>query len=264
MELVALKDIPSCVSLIREGDTFHELNPVQGQEWIDTGYAALPTPKLPTGSDILSWPGITVVALASGPSLSVEQCDAVRVWRDAQPDQRRVAVINTTFRRAPWADLLYACDGAWWNVYHEEVAATFSGAKWTQDGEAAKKYGLKFIKSKRDKGLSTQVGVINQGESSGYQLLGLLQQAGAPRVYLLGYDNKGDHWHGKHPSPLTKTNPFTNWAANYEVFAEDCKLVSFEVVNLTPKTALRAFPTQNWREVFVTVVTAVAEEQAMP
>lgn len=247
MLLEALQDIPSSVSAIVKGQTFREPDPERAEDYIRCGYARIPVPKS-NGSDVLSWPGCTVAILASGPSLSVKQCDAVRVWRE-QP-MRRVIAINTTFRRSPWADVIYACDGEWWKVYHEEVAITVTGEKWTQDAGAAKAYGLKLVKSVRGKGLSTVPGVIHQGESSGYQAIGLCWQANAASVLLLGFDNHGDHWHGNHPSPLSKVNPFAQWAKNYAQMAVDCKAAGMDVINCTPKTQLRAFPVKPWQDVF--------------
>lgn len=249
MLLEALQDVPSSVSAIRKGDVFREPDPDRAQDYIASGVARVPPLKVGNGSDVLSWPGASVVILASGPSLSVEQCDAVRAWRGDDP-LRKVMTINTTFRRAPWADLLYACDGEWWKVYQEEVTITFTGERWTQDVDAAKNFGLKLMKSRRDKGLSTEPGMINQGESSGYQAIGLCWQAKASTVYLLGYDNHGDHWHGKHPSPLNKANPYPTWARNYAPMAGQCKAAGLEVINCTPKSQLKAFPMRDWQEVF--------------
>lgn len=249
MLLEALQDVPSSVSAIRKGDVFREPDPDRARDYIKSGLARAPLIKAGNGSDVLSWPGATVVILASGPSLSVEQCDAVKVWRDIDAS-RHVITVNTSFRRAPWADVVYACDGEWWNLYHEEVEISATGERWTQDVDAAAKYGLKLMKSARGKGLSLAPGLINQGESSGYQSIGLCWQAKAAKVYLLGFDNHGDHWHGKHPSPLNKINPYARWAGNYDQMAKDCKAAGLEVINCTPKSALRTFPAMDWREVF--------------
>ena len=38
-----------------------------------------------------------------------------------------VVVTNTTFRAAPWADVLYAMDRVWWRQYLEEARQSFTG-----------------------------------------------------------------------------------------------------------------------------------------
>src|SRR5690606_36428084 len=90
----------------------------------------------------------TVVCIASGPSLTADDVETVRRWRqEAQgehagagqdasaggPDREwaggpvGVVVTNTTFRAAPWADVLYAMDRAWWLRYLDEVRKAFTG-----------------------------------------------------------------------------------------------------------------------------------------
>lgn len=208
---------------------------------------------------MLAWNGATVAIMASGASLSVEQCECVRAWRDERPEKRRAIAINTTFRRAPWADVLYACDWAWWQVYHDEVQKTFAGELWTQDDFAAKEYGLHFIRSENARGLSRTPDVIHQGANSGYQAIGLAHQAGAKRIVLLGYDMRGGHWHGDHPARLNRTQNFNNWLANFVDLAADLANAGVTVVNASTssETVLRCFP-------LVELDEALREEEPCP
>jgi len=253
MLLKALKDLPTAVNTIRQGDLFHELNDEKAQEWIATGYAEKylypPNEPKPVKAD-LAWEGATVVILASGESLTAEQVEMVRLW---QTDPFcRVIAINTTFRLAPWADLLYACDGKWWDCvdpntkikYAEEAAQHFSkDAMWTQDKRAAEVYGLRYVKSERKPGLSRVKGVIHQGANSGFQAINLAFLAGARRFILLGFDCKGNHWHGSHPSPINTGMPHSTWKKEFITLAADLEKEGVEVVNCSPGTALRAFKT---------------------
>jgi hypothetical protein len=69
-----------------------------------------------------------VVCIASGPSLTAE--DVERVRAAGHP----VIVTNTTFRLAPWADVLFGMDSKWWKEYHKEVDSVFTGRKhWHAD-----------------------------------------------------------------------------------------------------------------------------------
>ena len=54
------------------------------------------------------------VCIASGPSLTPEDVQAVKEWRDA--GKGKVIVVNTTFRAAPWADAMFAMDAKWWPI----------------------------------------------------------------------------------------------------------------------------------------------------
>jgi hypothetical protein len=269
-KLIALQDIPSTTT-IRKGDVFFEANELQAEEWIRSGMAKEPltngvqfadtpksTPIIPAlnsrGWDQLFWDGATVVIIASGPSLTAEQCQLVWEWRRSSPssESRRVIAINTSFRLAPWADLLYACDGAWWDAkdtpgddltYREEALRNFSIDRlWTQDGPTAQKYGLRHIRSARARGLSTLPGLVHQGSSSGYQAMNLAYLAGAAKLILLGFDCKGDHWHGNHPAPLNSRLPHKQWIDAMGVLARDLESERVVVFNASPDTALTCFP----------------------
>src|SRR5690606_12343680 len=67
-----------------------------------------------------------VVCIASGPSLAADDVEKVKAWRQAK-EGRGVIVTNTTFMLAPWADVLYAMDRAWWSKYHVEARQNFKG-----------------------------------------------------------------------------------------------------------------------------------------
>lgn len=253
--LRAVKAIPNAVAQIHAGTTFYEPDPEKESYWIKEGFAeAVQDSRTVLRPDVnargwngLMWDSATVCILASGPSLTEEQCAAVANWRDG-PGRRRVIAINTTFQRAPWADVLYACDGRWWDMYFAEVKEKFLSLSglWTQDVAAEKKYGIHLIRSERLPGLGKKPGIINQGASSGYQALNLAWQAGATKVILLGYDarevNKQAHWHGDHPPEIKSGSPYAQWIKNFVQLAEDLKQSGCKVINATPGSAISAFP----------------------
>jgi len=192
------------------------------------------------------WADAAVAILASGPSLTSEAVEAVRAWAcEIQPQRRKVIVINSTFKVAPWADVLYGADRTWWDYYAEEAAQEFHGERWTQSPDAARKHGLRHIQCERRIGLSSIAGVINDGGNSGYQAIGLAADFGAREITLLGYDmqrtgNKGHHF-GEHPSPLRQSSPFKTWLGSFKKLAEDLSARGIRVVNATPTTALQCF-----------------------
>lgn len=250
IRLVALRPIPGPIS-IPAGATFIELDDDRAAEYVATGHAQFIAPPEPRGWNGLDWEGATVVILASGPSLTVEQCEAVRHWQEGTIAGRYVIAINTTFRRAPFADMVYACDGEWWRAmenglrYIDEVTATFDKSRlWTQDRKAADDFGLRYIESARLPGLSRDPRRIHQGNNSGYQCINIAYHAGARRIILLGFDCKPGHWHKPHPSPLSNSAPVERWKREFRALAADLAQTSVEVVNCTPGTALKAFKTE--------------------
>lgn len=199
----------------------------------------------------LEWPGATVVIMAGGQSLTADQCADVLRWRAVDPaGSRRAIVINNTFLLAPWADVLYACDGAWWRVHAKSVDAVFNGERWTQDIEATRDFGIKRIESQRAPGLGRRPGVIHQGGNGGYQAINLAFQAGARKIVLLGYDMHGTHWHGEHGNGLPNTQAwlYAQWVKNFDVLAADLAVDGVQVVNATPGSRLQCFRHEPLRE----------------
>jgi hypothetical protein len=152
---------------------------------------------------------------------------------------------------APWADLLYACDGDWWDEYIGEARRTFSGELWTFDSVAAERHGLRVAKGLDERGLGRDI--IHTGNNSGYQAINLVYLRGAARIILLGYDMKRGptgklHWHGDHPRGLNRGCAFSTWLKRFPALAEDLKSEGVSVINATRDTALECFPKMRLEE----------------
>lgn len=173
------------------------------------------------------------VCIASGPSLTKEDVERARKYK--------TIVVNTSFRMAPWADVLFAGDFGWWNFYHNEVKRDFQGECWTGNCHSANVFGLRHIKQKHGHSLSTKRGVIHSGGNSGYSAIELAYQFGAKRIILLGYDmqrtNGMSHWHGDHQR-LANGNAFPRWVKRIEQVASELEALGVEVLNATRETAL--------------------------
>jgi hypothetical protein len=186
----------------------------------------------------------TIVIVATGPSAGAVQLELTRGWP--------VLAVNDGWRIVPWAQALYACDGAWWEYHEEEVRCHFQGQSWTQDRQAAEKYGLHYICSKVGPGLSQQHGLIHQGCNSGYQAINLAWQLGAGRFVLVGFDftlHKGKrHFFGDHPGALNKASPYEQWKPLLQQLADDLAGAGCEVINCSPHTALTCFPVGDLEE----------------
>jgi hypothetical protein len=191
------------------------------------------------------WPESTVAIVAGGPSVNDEQIQTVKRWREASQNAR-VIVINTTFKRAPWADLLYACDTPWWDTYIAQVRDTFHGALWTQNIASKQFDGVRTVGSLNAPGLSRRPGVIHQGGNSGYQAINLAWLAGARRMRLLGFDMRNvdgrTHHHGDHPGVLHRPMVYDRWLPQFDALAADLRCEGVEVLNCTPGSALKVFP----------------------
>lgn len=156
--------------------------------------------------------------------------------------------INNTHQLVP-ADVVYACDGKWWDRYQADVTAP---ARWTQDEGAAKRYGINYIKGEPKQGLSLTPGTIHLGSNGGYQGINLAYHLGATRVALLGYDMQytggQSHWHGDHPAGMNNPVGVDSWIPNFNRLARDCDRAGLAVVNLSRTTALECFKKENFDE----------------
>jgi hypothetical protein len=186
-----------------------------------------------------------IVCVASGPSLTVEDCAAVL---DAQIAGRcRVLVVNRTWERLPSADAMYAADGSFWRKYYPAIQRSFRGELWTCDKMAPKDYSINYVEINRtSRGLCLAERCINSGRNGGYQAINLAFHFGARQIILLGYDMQRTggqkHWHEDYDDiQLTNGEP-SRWVNYFPQLAADLERAGVEVVNCTRQTALDCFP----------------------
>lgn len=193
------------------------------------------------------WKGQTVVILASGPSLTPQQCEIAQKWHVSGGG--KAIVINTTWESAPWADALYGC-AVWWKYNIDKVRKGFAGQLWTEGEAPAKQYGLNRIESRNGVGLSNDPGFVFRGGgnkgagNSGYQAINLAYHWGVKRIVLLGFDmHKSEDGRKNHhrPHPLSIDSPYQHWVPNFTPLAADLRAAGIEVLNATPGSSLRCF-----------------------
>jgi hypothetical protein len=172
----------------------------------------------------LMWEGQTIAILASGESMSAEVAEQIR-----QADIPTI-VINTTFRLAPWASMLYGADKDWWLHSDNKDALSFAGMK-VSCSEVAR--GVLHIRYSGSDGLDPDRSFIRTGINSGYQALHIAVHAGASKVLLFGFDMQGRHWHKDHPRPLRDTAPgtFVKWVQAFTNVAPILRERGVDVVN---------------------------------
>jgi hypothetical protein len=246
MMLRALVKVEDTVGTIDEGQEF-QADDAYAARLVESQLAVLKGTRV--NWDLLSWPHSKVVIIASGPSLTKEDCSLVQQWRNGK--DRRVIVINSSYRLAPWADVLFGSDHRWWNEYYKRVAQEFAGQLWTQQ-QGWKPYDmancplLRVVQSEAKPGLNQRAGFINQGKNSGYMAIGLAYQAGADEIILLGFDMREEggrkHWHGDHPQGLNSFTDFRVWIREFDQLSKGLKEVGVRVFNATRHSDLKAFP----------------------
>lgn len=166
------------------------------------------------------WQGQTVACIASGPSLTVGDCRLI-----GENNIRTIAV-NRSWELAPFADIIYGGDNAFWTNYGKHI--NIPAERWTCSRTAADRFKIRF---------HDRYGGFN----SGLRAIELALELGATKVILLGYDcttKYGTHWHGDHV--LTKNPNATKcdvWRKQFKRLA----LTKAPIINCSRVTILDCF-----------------------
>lgn len=187
------------------------------------------------------WTGRIVVLIATGPSLTAEQIEYVKKKR--KRGKCRVIAINeagvSTYKplAAPWADMLYAADRAWWQHYKPE----FYGYRVSGEPvEGVNTIPLKMLE--REEPMSRDPSTVVSCGHSGFQALGLALALGATKIIMLGYDCGGPkrNAHDNRPEAFKRRVNMQAWAECYDRVPREFPDVEF--ANCAPYSAIRAFP----------------------
>lgn len=194
------------------------------------------------------WSGQTAVLVASGPSAKDAPLDLAR-------GKARFIAVNDSWKLAPWADALYACDAAWWR--HNEGCPEFRGLKMCIDRAAARgnEWGVRILDcfKKSDLLYPDRGSPIGWGGNSGFGALNIAVQAGAKKICLVGVDmtvSYGEHWHGRHPAGLHNPNPYNvfRWRRAFEGAVRVLEQAGVTVINCSPISALQKYPKMTLQE----------------
>jgi hypothetical protein len=174
------------------------------------------------------WSGRTVVCIASGPSLTEEDCETVR------KSGHTTIVTNTTFRLAPWADVLFGFDSRWWRSHPE--ALEFAGRK-ISASRIAGNLGIETVFCSN---------WFRAFGNSGACAISLAVAGGAAKIVLLGFDcsiapDGKRHWHGDHPKELSNCQSLSAWPKRFAMAAAEAKKAGVPVLNASRRTALTCF-----------------------
>lgn len=167
----------------------------------------------------------TVVCIASGPSLTLDDCTLVA--ETGLP----VIAVNNSFQLLPSCNVVFASDLSWWNEYGELVPHC---ARWTTCQIAAQRHQLQLFKSR----------FLMQSYNSGQLAIELAISQGAQRILLLGYDcsiRAGTHWHGNHENIRNPTSQSVQrWRDEFLRLRQWA--AGIEIINCSRRTELKIFP----------------------
>lgn len=151
------------------------------------------------------------------------------------------------YQLAPWADLLYACDHAWWAQYRP----AFGGLMVTQDARVSDLCDdvQRVPCNAEAPGMSFDPYRIHGGQNGGFQALNLAVLLGAGRVILSGFDmgaapDGRRHAYPDHPAGMNNPDAgnFAGWRTAFAAAAPGLRRAGIEVINASARTALDCFP----------------------
>jgi hypothetical protein len=187
------------------------------------------------------WRGECVAILAAGPSAKQQPIELLR-------DRIHVVAINESYKLAPWSEILYSCDFAWWQA-HKGVK-DFAGLRLSHDLRACREYGLHRVMIEQvgsNDVLLDQPTYVGAGGNSGFQAFNLALQFGVTGVMLIGVDcslDHGMHWHGIHRMPMS--NPMEinvkRWRQAFDGVAARVRALGIDVVNCSEISKLTEYP----------------------
>ncbi|WP_354398298.1 hypothetical protein [Variovorax sp. OAS795] len=146
-----------------------------------------------------------------------------------------VAVVNDTYRLAPWAEMLYGADADWWR--NNRDARQLAGIKVCSD-DSLLWPEVMTLRHTGKVGFDPDPHCIRSGGNSGYQAVHVAAQAGAARILLCGFDMGGAHWHD---APAPAAHLFATWIERFQTLA-DALRGQVEILNCTPGSAMKCFP----------------------
>lgn len=194
------------------------------------------------------WKGETVVVVAGGPSAGGKDYEAYR-------GRAKFFVVNNAWQLVPWADVLIAADGGWWN--RNKGLPKFKGLKITLDFNISRDFDVKLVKLLRtSNGITVDhPGMVGMGRNSGFYAINLAVQFGARKIVLAGFDmnlKKGLHWHGPHPKGMNNPRPDTvaKWCKILDGEAKTLRKMGVEVINICASSSLQNFPKMSLEEAF--------------
>lgn len=195
----------------------------------------------------------TCWVLASGPSLKGQDLSFLR--------NRWVITVNRTHELVREAQRLevWWTDFRFWEQHHAALTQRYHYAPFKTRFHAGLDHAgrhdqypqwVRRWALSKARGLTT-AGPLSHGNNGGYTAISLAWRLGARRIFLLGYDMKlgpgGEgHWHEDHPNgPMRERTLREKMAPYFNDLARDLRRQECEVTNLTPGSALYAFPHGN-------------------
>jgi len=190
------------------------------------------------------WSGETAFILGGGPSLNDVNFDLIK--------EKRVIGVNNAYLLGSWVDICWFGDSRWWG-WHKEKLSEFPGLIVSCATSLVKNnYNfLKIVARGKPRGIEQKPNCVSWNRNSGISAINFAYHLGVKRVVLLGFDmrriDNKTNWHDQHPCP--DKNPYEMFLRVISSVQLDAQRLKLEIINATPGSAIKVFPTMRLEEV---------------
>lgn len=187
------------------------------------------------------WKGEDAFIVAGGTSVTQEMVDSIK--------GRHTIVVNSSYVRALWADILFFGDERWWTrevALSESKIGAFKGiiATTSKAAKGARLHRLKRIKP--PPGISNQPGAVVMERTSLQAAMNIAYHRQASRIILLGADNRdGDNGRIHHHAEYPWARHHKTWdvkAEQLQLAADPLERAGITVINCSKDSALDWWP----------------------
>jgi len=163
---------------------------------------------------------------------------------------KHVIGINAAYLIGTWMDMVFFGDSGFFTDNKDQLFK-FPHLKVSSNSSTRKYAWVKTLKRDAKKhGISEDSSRVCWNDNSGSAAISIAVNAGAKRVFLLGFDMKLDEKNVQHWHKLYKKNqmqkvphpPFNKHLAGFPKIAEDAKKMNVEIYNVSPDSVITQFP----------------------
>lgn len=188
------------------------------------------------------WEKETAFVLCGGTSVTDEICEALR--------GRNVIAVNTMYRKALWAPMMFFAD-MWWYVNEKrtslETWKAFKGLKLTKQTISNEPNICMLFWESAASGISRRSDGVAVGHTSAQAAINIAVHKGASRIVLLGVDNcrapnGRAHCHEEYPGNRCLEEGWQKKENDLGYMVKPLEELGVEVLNASPISTLPFWP----------------------
>lgn len=180
--------------------------------------------------------GVTTFLVGGGPSARAFDLSLLRGCGV-------VVAINDSFKKLPWADVVFTADGSWLSSRARSLMGFKGEIVAALPCNYAAPVGLQLTRLRRLDGVGLNRGAssVYYADNSGFGALATFA-ARSRRIVLVGYDMNGHgHWHDGYEWGHKMVSRFPSWARSFDMVAPLLAARGIDVINVNAQSAIRCF-----------------------